>query len=455
MRRLSCLRASVLACALFLAACGGSAARPPTSPGTTLTGPPDRGTPSAEAAAGAASQQDWTTFNYNPQRSGVGPSDTGINAGNLRLLSRRTVHLNGTVDSAPILLGGVRVRGRTRDVIVVTTTYGRTIAIDARSGGRLWEYVPPNVRRYERSAQVTTATPVADPNRRYIYAASPDGRIRKLSLTTGREVRSAHWPAVITYDASKEKLAGALNLSGQYVVAVTGGYIGDAPTYQGHVALIERSSGAVLHVFNTLCSNRHRLIVPVSCPESDSAIWARAGAVVEPGSGRLLVATGNARFNGSIYWGDSVLELTADATRLLHNWTPRDQSALNSSDNDIGSTAPALLPVYGGRRLAVQGGKDGHLYLLDLDRLNGTRGGASSRTGGELERIPESGRRPGVHRPGSVGLGRAQLRVRGRRERDHRVCARGRVPSPAGDRLAGQERLGHEPGGGRRSALRV
>jgi hypothetical protein len=390
-KRLVCVRACVLACALFLAACGGSAARPPMSPSTTLTGAPDPGAAGSEQAIGAASQQDWTTFDYNAQRSGVGPSDTGIDAGNLRRLSRRTVQLNGTVDSAPIELGGIRTRGRVRDVIVVTTTYGRTIAIDARTGGRLWEYVPPNVGRYEGSTQVTTATPVADPNRRYVYVASPDGRIRKLVLATGSEVRSAHWPAVITHDASKEKIAGALNLSGRYVVAVTGGYIGDAPTYQGHVAMIDRTSGALLHVFNTLCSDRHRLIVPVSCPESDSAIWARSGAVVEPGSGRLLIATGNARFNGSTYWGDSVLELTADAGRLLHNWTPPNQAELNNTDADLGSTAPALLAPVGGRRLAVQGGKDGHLYLLDLARLNGTPGGTSSRTGGELQRLSSPG----------------------------------------------------------------
>jgi outer membrane protein assembly factor BamB len=338
------------------------------------------------AAGSAAAASDWTRFDYDSQRSGVGPADTGINAGNLGGLSRRIVQLEGTVDSAPIELQGITVRGRSRDVIVVTTSYGRTIAIDARTGGRLWEYVPPGIGGYAGTYQVTTATPIADPDRRYVYAPSPDGRIRKLALATGHEVRSAHWPAVITFDASREKIAGALNLSGRYVVAVTGGYLGDAPPYQGHVAMIDRSSGRLLHVFNTLCSYQHRLIVPSSCPESDSAIWARAGAVVEPGSGRLLVATGNGFFNGGKDWGDSVLELTPDASSLLHNWTPVDQRQFEVSDTDLGSTAPAILPVRN-RRLAVQGGKSGKLYLLDLARLNGTTGGAGPRTGGELQQI--------------------------------------------------------------------
>ena len=102
----------------------------------------------------------------------------------------------------------------------------------------------------------------------------------------------------------------------------------------------------------------HGLINPTSCRSSYSAIWARAGAVVEP-SGRLLVATGNGPWNGRTDWGDSVLELSADAGRLLQNWTPRNADALESADADLGSTAPALL----GGGLALQGGKDGKLRL--------------------------------------------------------------------------------------------
>jgi hypothetical protein len=168
------------------------------------------------------------------------------------------------------------------------------------------------------------------------------------------------------------------------VVAVTGGYIGDAPPYQGHVALISRLSGAVTHVFNTLCSNVTRLIDPPrSCRASDSAIWSREGTVIEPGSRRILLATGNGPFNGSTNWGDSVLALSSDAGRLLHNWTPRNQAQLEASDTDLGSTAPALLP--GG--LIVQGGKAGVLSLVDLNAL----GGPGRHLGGELQNISSPG----------------------------------------------------------------
>ncbi len=374
-------RRCVLTCSLLLVACGGPAVGAP------------RARPSSPNVKLSAPGGDWTRFDFNAQRTGVGPADTGITPRNLGLLRRHVVQIDGTADSSAIELHAIRVGGRTRDLIVLTTSYGRTIALDG-AGVKLWEYAPSDVGAEQGGARFTNATPVADPDRRYVYAASPDGLIHKLGLANGREVRGPHWPARVTFDATREKLGGALNISGRSVIAVTGGYLGDPSYYQGHVVLIDRFTGRVSHVWNSLCSDRHTLIDPPrSCPypgHGGSAIWARAGAVVQPGSGRLLVATGNAPFNGSTDWGDSVLELSPRA-RLLHNWTPTDQARLNGSDADVGSTAPALLPPVAGRRLAVQGGKDGVLELLDLDRLDGTPGGAGPRLGGQLQRIPAPG----------------------------------------------------------------
>lgn len=360
------------------------------------------GTPAAASGAASATEAripdgDWRGFDYDAARSGVGPADTGITAGNARTLERRRVHLDGTVDSAPIELHAIRVGARRHDLIVVTTTYGKTIGIDAGTGRRLWEFVPRDIGRYQGTYQITTATPVADPSRRWVFATSPDGLIHKLSVSSGREVRARHWPARVTLDGTHEKLASALNLSGHEVIVTTGGYVGDIPPYQGHVVTLDRASGRILHVWNSLCSHQHRLLVPRRCPVSDSAIWARAGAVVEPGSGRLLVTTGNAAadtrspFNGSTYWSDSVLELSSDAAHLLHNWTPADQVRLSVSDADLGSTAPAVLPRSRGYRLAVQAGKDALLHLLNLNRLDGTTGGAGSRLGGQLQDLSTPG----------------------------------------------------------------
>jgi hypothetical protein len=368
--------------AALLAGCGGhTASVDPTAVPTAAT--------LAKTKVPAAA--DWLRFDFDAQRSGVGPAAVGLGPHNVGALRLRKVKLPGTVDSAAIALHGIVVRGRRHDLVVMTTTYGRTLAVDAGSGRILWQFTPGNIGSYQGSAQITTATPTADPDRRFVYAASPDGVIHKLLVGSGREVRAGGWPASVTRDATHEKIASPLNISGNSVVVTTGGYIGDAPPYQGHVAMIDRSSGQLTAVWNSLCSDRHQLIVPRTCSASDSAIWARAGAVIEPDTGRILVATGNAPFNGSTDWGDSVLELSPDGKQLLHNWTPSNQAQLNSSDTDLGSTAPAVLPTYHGRRLAVQGGKAGVLDLLDLDRLNGTTGGPSGRLGGQIQEISSPG----------------------------------------------------------------
>jgi hypothetical protein len=217
--------------------------------------------------------------------------------------------------------------------------------------------------------------PVADPGRQWVYAAAPNGRIYKLAVATGH----AAWSVSITHLPSREKIAASLNYFNGRVIATTGGYIGDAPPYQGHVAVIQASNGRLLHVWNSLCSNRRGLIVPSSCATSDSAIWGRAGAVVDPANGQLVVATGNAPWNGQTDWGDSTLRLSADAASLIGNYTPSNTDELNKTDGDLGSTSPVLLS----EGYLAQGGKDGKIRLLSVQRMRGT----SPHKGGELQTV--------------------------------------------------------------------
>jgi len=348
------------------------------------------------AASARETGGDWTRFGYDAARHDSGPAATGITAATVGSLARQRVELGGTADSSPIYLRGVSVRGVPHDVFIVTTSYGRTVAVDASSGAVLWTFTPAGYSSWAGSSRITNATPVADPTRRFVYAAAPDGRIYELAVASGAEVRSGSWPATITRDPTHEKIGVALNYARGLVLAATGGYVGDAPPYQGHVAAIDAGSGRLAHVWNALCGHRHTLLVPRTCA-SGAAIWARAGVVVDPATGNLLVATGNGRFDGRSDWGDSVLMLTPNAARLLRNWTPRDQATLESGDVDLGSTAPGLLMP----ALAVQGGKDAKLRLLGLRRLGGKLG----RTGGELQTIATPGglySAPAVARSGNT-----------------------------------------------------
>src|SRR3982751_6051620 len=184
---------------------------------------------------------DWLQFGWDVTSSGAADFATGITAANVASLTRRQVRLNGTVDASAIYLHDVNVQGGIHDTFFVTTTYGKTIAVDADSGAVLWEYTPSGYASWAGSAQVTNSTPVADPDREHIYAAAPDGGVRKLAVADGHEL----WSTAITLLPSREKMASPLKVFRNRVIAVTGGYVGDANPYQGHVAILDAQSGAL------------------------------------------------------------------------------------------------------------------------------------------------------------------------------------------------------------------
>jgi outer membrane protein assembly factor BamB len=373
------------AVSVLLAACGGAAPADVTTPMVNAAAVP----PAPPTTTGVL--RDWPEFGLNPQRSDTSEAASGVTAQNVGHLRRVTVALPGTVDSSPVYVHGVSVGGALRNVFVVTTTYGRAVAVDAGSGRILWTYTPPGYGRWAGSAQITTTSPLIDPDRLHVYSASPDGLVHKLSLATGGEDTSGGWPARVTREPLHEKMGAALNLDGPDLVVTTSGYYGDAPPYQGHVVLVDRSSGRVRGVFNTLCANRRHLLLPSTCPASDSAILSRGGAVVEPSGRRILLDTGNGPWNGATDFGDSVLELTFPALDLRQSFTPTDQAQLSASDTDLGSSAPVLL----GEDRVVVAGKDGVMRVLALSRLDGHPPSSPAARrhplGGEVQRLPTPG----------------------------------------------------------------
>lgn len=315
------------------------------------------------AATPNASAQDWPMFGGNVESTSANQQPTGITAANLGRLRHRKVELDGLVDASAIYLHGAAIRGARHDALFVTASYGKTIALDADSGDALWEYTPASYRDLAGTRQFTTSTPVADSDGQSIYAASPDGYIQKLAVGDGRLL----WRTAITELPLREKIASPLKFFRGRLIAVTGGYIGDRPPYQGHVAILDGASGKLLRVWNSQCSNRAELMRPSSCPQTQSAIWGRAGAVIDPEDGRIFIATGNGDWNGTTNWGDAVIALDAEATRILGNYTPSETAQLNEDDLDLGSTSPVLLDG----DLLAQGGKDGKIRLLSLQQIAG------------------------------------------------------------------------------------
>jgi photosystem II stability/assembly factor-like uncharacterized protein len=358
----------------------------------------------AKVPAQAAASYDWPQFNGNALHSGNNTVETAITLANVATLQRLyQVILPAETDGSPVFLGGVSTAGSVLDLLFVTTNDGRILALNARSGAQIWSrQVSPGSCIFQNPDLplpcFTTSSPVIDPSRQYVYSYGLDGKIHKYQVGDGTEISDSHWPEVATAKPSIEKESAALSIAtsriGTNYLYVTFSAWNDAGDYQGHVTAINLTTGT-RHVFNTLCSNQVDVLFVVApgtpdCTQKMGGIWGRSGIVYDPDTDRIYATVGNGAFDPANHdWGDSVLALHPDGTGVngdpLDSYTPASYQVLQNQDEDLGSTAPAILPVPATsmvQHLAVQGGKDHMLRLLNLDNLSGQ--GGIGHTGGEI-----------------------------------------------------------------------
>lgn len=331
--------------------------------------------------APVAAATDWPVFGFDSARSGFNSAEHTLTKRNVRRLHERwQIALGDVADSTPIYLSHVRVGRAYLPMLFQTTKGGVTLGIEATSGKVLWRFTT-------HGSTVTNSTPAADPSGKSIYVPGIDGKIHKLTAGKGREVHAPGFPALITRLPLTEKDASPLNVANGYLYAVTSGYYGDAPPYDGHVVAVRLSDGKAT-VFNSLCANYRKLIKANSCSQQRSGIWGRGGAVVDPDpylSGRIYAATGNGQFDANTSgdnYGDSLLSLSGDLSSLLGSYTPTNYQQLEDGDTDLGSSSPGLLPAQASSTtpyMLVEGGKDAILKLLNRAALPGV--------GGELQEI--------------------------------------------------------------------
>jgi hypothetical protein len=361
--------------------------------------------------ARGVSAYDWLQFGGDPQHSGRNVAETILTPANVATLGLKyQVTLPATVDGAPVFLESVSTPGGLKDLLFVTTTDGRIVAVDVQNGAVVWAHQngPNGCTIINNGGGVcyTTSSPAIDPNRLHVYSYGLDGYVHKYQVGDGNEILTGGWPQLATLKGYDEKGSSALSIatSGgvKYLYVAQAGYPGDQGDYQGHVTAINLGTGAQ-KVFNTACSDKtvhldHFVAPPettTTCATRQNAIWARPGVFYDAGTDRIFVATGNAftagvgRFDGIHNWSESVLALHPDGTgasgKPLDSYTPTNWSALDDTDADIGSTGPTILPAPPAsnvQHLALQGGKDGMLRLLNLSNLSGA--GTPGHIGGSI-----------------------------------------------------------------------
>ena len=370
-------------------------------------------------AIAPASAYDWLQFGGDDQHSGHNTAETIITRANVgALVQKYQVTLPATADGAPVFLESVDTPTGIRDLLFVTTRDGRIIALDAQNGAQVWshQYGPGTCQiNGTGGACYTTSSPAIDPAGQYVYSYGLDGYVHKYQVGDGVEITTGGWPQLTTLKGFDEKGSSALAIATSngttYLYVVHGGYPGDNGDYQGHVTAINLATGAQ-KVFNAACSNQAVHFKSLSggvqptCSTPRNAIWSRPGVIYDAGTDRIFMGTGNGVYNGNnsgFNWSESVIALHpdgtggsgADAGKPLDSYTPANFQTLDNGDTDLGSTAPAILPVPANsnvQHLAVQSGKDSKLRLLNLANLSG-QGGAGHLDGqvGAVINVPQGG----------------------------------------------------------------
>ena len=334
------------------------------------------------------------TSQYDNARTGAILTETTLTPANVnfgRFGKIFSLKVDGDVYAQPLFVPRVEIPGKgMHNVIFVATEHDSVYAFDADTpADPLWHVsfvsasgVSTVPARDVACPFITpeigiTPTPAIDLQSGTLYVLART-RESKGVLSSDRHVQKLHALAITTgaekfggpveiktagFDPLRELPRAALLLANGQVY-LTWGSSCDVGPYHGWVMAYDARTLAQTAVFNT------------SPAEEESGIWQSDNGPAADEDGNVYVATGNGKFTvarGGSDYGDSLLKLGLGKSGLsvLDYFTPFNESQLNKADADLGSGGPMLLPRQPGdnRRLALVGGKDGHLYVLDRDRL--------------------------------------------------------------------------------------
>ena len=315
------------------------------------------------SGAGAAAEPhvdastSWTVYHGNPLGSGVDTSGVSFSPASKAWTSPV---LDGQVYGEPL-----EATGR----VYVATENDTIYALAANTGAVLWSShvgtpVPSgDLPCGDISPTVgITGTPVLDVARGEIFAvadelngSTPAHVLVGLNMYTGTTLLAKDVDPPGQPPSAILQRTG-LNLSNGNVVFGYGGNDGDCSTYSGWVVGVPEGGG----------TPGFYQAVPIG---NDGAVWMGGAAPEVDGAGNIWVATGNGSPSTPYDFSDSVLQLSPGLTRTQY-FAPSNWSFMNSHDQDLGSTAPALLS----NGTVLQVGKNQLAYLMNQSNLGGNTG---------------------------------------------------------------------------------
>jgi hypothetical protein len=332
-----------------------------------------------------------TTYHNDNLRTGWNSNETLLTATSFpaAFALQHSVVVDDQIDAEPLYLNNVFISGAPHNVVYTVTENNTVYSIDADTGNVL------NSRNFGAPRATPlgctnngpnvgiNSTPVIDtstsPPTMYVVAylgATPSYQIHAIDVTTLADV-----VAPVTITASH-----TLTDSTQYTF--------NASTARQRVALLLQD-GNVYVAFTSFCDDspgstrgwiigyKVNTLAPLAANELTdtqntggyymATIW-MSGYGLAGVPGTIFFTTGNGgsgTYNGTTSVQESALSLNSTTFAINHIFTEPNPGTLDTADNDFGAGGMMLLPDAAGTspHLAVAGGKDGILYLLNRDTL--------------------------------------------------------------------------------------
>ena len=306
-------------------------------------------------SANSAAATDWPMYGFNPQRTGENPFESAITPSTVAGLHKLwSFDLGAVTIMQPVLAAGVVVNGSPKDLVYMGAEHGDLYAIDAASGTLVW-------RRNLGSQQTTcgdipdgifgvSGSPFLDRVNNRMFVVGGDGNMYALDLSTGDTLSG--WPVAVTTDPAHEHTYGAVNVFNGIAYAEIASYCDFTP-YHGKVVAIN------------IADKRVRTFLPAGPRVSGGGVWGPGGVAIDPSTGNVFAATGNALTNPeSLRYCEDVVELSS-ALRVLGSNYP----GLTGGDVDFGAT-PILYQPPGCAPMVAAKNKSGVLVTYERGNVS-------------------------------------------------------------------------------------
>ena len=353
---------------------------------------------SATVAVSSTPMSAVTTERYDSARTGQNLAETILTPANVNSSTFGKItsySLDGFTFTQPLYVPNLAIPGQgTFNVVFVATEHDTVYAFDAdgMQSNALWKksFIDPangitTVPQSDVGSTIfpeigITGTPVIDlaTDTMYLVALTKENgsyvqRLHALDITTGQEklggpvAIQATVPGIgsgtdgngnVAFQPKIElQRAGLLLLNG--VIYIAWGSHGDNGPYHGWVMAYNAADLSQIAVWN-------------ATPDGKAgAIWQSGAGLSADSNGTVFAVTGNGTFDASMGgtgYGDSVVALKLNGSTLSVSdyFAPFNQAMLSSDDSDVGSSGLTVIP---GTRLGTTAGKDGSIYLVNLDNL--------------------------------------------------------------------------------------